>query len=445
VLSATFHRFIPASWYGGSTAWPAVAAIEREIAAGRNDAFARARTDLYRLLRERFSETAAQALTVKTGNLLLARKHLQDRSAVVTSRPFGLVIDPSNMCQLACPGCVHSTRNEDLKVFEWPNGTLLEARFAALLKQYGAYAVGVYFCNYGEPLLNVNTPALIRLSKRYLAAAALSTSLSVRRFDPDAYVESGLDFMVVSLDGATQEVYHQYRRNGDVELVYDNVRRLVDAKRRLRRRTPVLSWNFLAFEHNEHEIPTAAKKARELGFDQFRVVDPFDVSWDDPSVLPAAVKPEVRRQHWRASVDLAGNWNPFPDALDRDAIADAFENGWPDVSARRHAEAGHTCRWLYKNMSMDATGRILPCCGAPRPDAELVFGKFDGHGDPFNSEKYRQARAHFATGEHTTVYCSACDWDHMTVNIGAPEIRRYFRSANPAFFDRRSLRLLSDW
>jgi hypothetical protein len=40
-------------------------------------------------------------------------------------------------------------------------------------------------------------------------------------------------------------------------------------------------------------------------------------------------------------------------------------------------------------------------------------------------------------------YCQKCDWDHTTVNIGPPEVRRYFRAADPAFFDRRSLRLLA--
>jgi hypothetical protein len=33
----------------------------------------------------------------------------------------------------------------------------------------------------------------------------------------------------------------------------------------------------------------------------------------------------------------------------------------------------------------------------------------------------------------------------VKVNIGGPEILRYFRAADSAFFDRRSLRLLSDW
>jgi MoaA/NifB/PqqE/SkfB family radical SAM enzyme len=454
-LSVLFHHFVPASLYGGETVLPALGRIDEELRECHGSAAAatvaeRFKPVLYTRLRSRFEPPQAQALTLKILNICLARYHFHARSASVLSRPYGLVVDPSDMCQLACPGCVHSERSELLKIFDWHKGTLPEDRFAALLKRYGPYAIGVYFCNYGEPLLNLNTPKLIRLAKNYLMGTALSTSLSVKRLDADAYVESGLDFMVLSIDGATQPVYERFRRNGRLELVFDNVRKLVEARRRLGKRTPVLSWNFLAFEHNAHEIPLASRMARKFGVDQFRVVNPFDVTWDDPEIRPAAVEGGVRRLDWLALSNQPENWNPFPRSVDADAIARAFESPW---SAQAGSDAppseGHTCHWLYKNMVMDATGRIMPCCGAPRPDANLVFATFDGNGgDPFNSQKYRQARSFFsgaAPAGGGDPYCARCEWDQTTVNIGGPEIRRYFRAADAAFFDRRSLRLLSGW
>jgi pyruvate-formate lyase-activating enzyme len=453
MLSTVFHHFIPASLYGGETAFPTLARIDRELQHCQPPDSAasileRSKAELFTLLHARFDTPVAQALTLKILNLFLARHHLQTRSASVLSRPFGLVIDPSNVCQLACPGCVHSARNEALKVFDWPNGTLPENCFSALLKLYGPYAIGVYFCNYGEPLLNLNTPNLIRLAKNYLVGTALSTSLSVRKFDADAYVESGLDYMVLSIDGATQPVYERFRRNGNLELVFSNIRKLVEAKRRLRKRTPVLSWNFLAFEHNAHEISLAASMARKLGVNQFRIVNPFDVGWDDPEIRPAAVKGGVRRLDSFSIGSEADNWNPFPESLASDTLSRAFEAPWnKEAASDPLPTSGHTCHWLYKNMVMDAMGRIMPCCGGPRPDTNLVFDKFDGN-DAFNSPKYRQARAWFAGAvipSDNPPHCTQCEWEQTTVNIGSPEIRRYFRAADAAFFDRRSLRLLSAW
>jgi hypothetical protein len=245
-------------------------------------------------------------------------------------------------------------------------------------------------------------------------------------------------------------VYERYRRNGSLALVLDNVRRLVEARSRLRRRTPVLSWNFLAFEHNVHEIPLAVRTARRLGVNQFRVVNPFDVRWDDPEVRPAPVKGRVKRLDWLSAFNLPENFNPFPNSVDAETIAHKFERPWDASGASDPPPGpGHTCHWLYKNITMDATGRIMPCCGAPRPDADLVFASFDGNGsDPFNSTKYRQARALLAGSAAPSSgdpYCARCEWDHMNVNIGGPEIRRYFRAASPAFFDRGSLRILSGW
>ena len=76
----------------------------------------------------------------------------------------------------------------------------------------------------------------------------------------------------------------------------------------------MLSWNFLAFEHNAHEIPAAERMARKLGVNLFRVVNPFDVSWDDPAIRPAAIKAGVRRLDGSRCSAMPGNWNPFPDA-----------------------------------------------------------------------------------------------------------------------------------
>ncbi len=454
-LRALFHHFIPASLYGGQTAFGSLSRIESELQKVHHpDAAARlletAKPGLYTALCGRFSPSIDRALAVKNQNNLRAPFHLRIRSDSVISRPIGLIIDPSNVCQLACPGCVHSTRSKALGLFDWPVGTLSEDLFSVLLRLYGPYAIGVYLCNYGEPLLNLNTPKLIRLAKTYLLAIGLSTSLSVRRFDADAYVESGLDYMVLSIDGATQRVYERFRANGDLELVIDNIRKLVSAKRKLGKRTPVLSWNFLAFEHNAHEITAAACMARALGVDQFQVMRPFNISWDDPQIRPATLKPGIGRLEWRSATNRPENWNPFPDGLDDAAFAKAFNSPWPiRQSTGSPPSSGHTCHWLYKDLAMDATGRILPCSCAPKPEVNLVFATFEGNNDdPFNSEKYRKARAWFTGATPLscdTPHCARCEWDQTRVDIGGSEIRRYFRAADASFFDRRSLRILSEW
>jgi MoaA/NifB/PqqE/SkfB family radical SAM enzyme len=455
MLNRLFRRFVPASLYGGKTAYPVLSVLDEELKRCRQSdtalrAVEESKKELYNLLLERFPPAIAKALTLKSLNICLAKYHFHARSTIVPSRPFGLLVDPSNMCQLECPGCVHSPGPKEQGLFHWPNGILSEDRFLKMLKLYGPTAIGVNFFNYGEPLLNRNTPRFIRQARSFLLRTSVSTNLSIRRFDPEAYVESGLDFMLLSIDGATQPVYEHFRRKGNLELVLDNVYKLVEARRKMRSCLPLLSWNFLAFEHNAHEIPQARRLARKIGVDEFRVSIPFGVDWDEPGIRPAAVKPSVQRFDPLFLLKLFVYRNAKPTSVDTETIEGAFERPWNGDGTRDAGPSlGHTCHWLYKNSVMDATGRIMPCCTSPALDKNLVFGTIEGSGrDPFNTESYREARSFFSTRTNLSVgspYCTQCELDHTAVAIGETEIRQYFRSADRVFFDRQSLSVLSDW
>jgi MoaA/NifB/PqqE/SkfB family radical SAM enzyme len=421
-----------------------------------------AREPLWNYLRRHESPIRAKALTLKLLNLLLAKREFLERSTNLLSRPYGLLVDPSNACNLACPGCVHSTSVKALKIFDWNKGLLSEARFRGLMQYYGSYAFQIKFCNYGEPTTNPNTPRLIEIAKNYLVQTALSTSLTIGRLDADAYVRSGLDFMILSIDGATQKVYERYRKNGDIDVVYRNIENLVRAKRVLRKRTPVIRWQFLAFEHNVHEIPLALKTAKALGVDQFTVDKPFDVSWDDPGVRPADI--QNMSVEFDSTVEPSANDSAQIDQLATEAIEREFEASWDERLAQRRAEnrpaarSEHTCHWLYKNVVMDANGRILPCCAAPGPDTELVFANFNHERpeDSFNSELYQEARLFFADKAAYQVkrasaegipgpYCTGCKFNQLVTDIGGEQVAQSLENFGNGLIDSPTIQTLSAW
>ncbi len=398
------------------------------------------------------SEIAAQAVALKVLNLCLAKYHFFARSVDLLSKPLGLVVDPINNCNLACPGCVHSTRARAEKLFQWPSGMLSEDCFAALLRQYGPSAFELMLCNYGEPLLNPNTPRFIALARSYLMRTALSTNMTARRFDATAYVESGLDFMTVSLDGATQSTYERYRRDGDLELAFTNIRALVAARRACGRENPIVSWQFLAFEHNAHEIDAAITIARDLGVDQFVVAMPFDVSWDDAGVRPAlSVEPRTINFYGDSERRMIANFNPAAHRLAEVEIAQAWETGFPRDSgaAQQAGPSAHSCQWLYRNMIMDATGRVLPCCAAPKPGADLVFDNFPGGGDSFNSGKYRNARLWFADADSYVSpvegdpHCVRCEWNQDVAHTDDAQVDQFLKTVPRALFGNGVRSLLS--
>lgn len=445
-----------------------------------------AQAALFPIFLQRFgSPVVAQAMALKVMNLWLAKHHLQARSPRVGSRPFALYIDPSNSCNLGCPGCVHSSTSKEKHLFDWKPGIMSQSRLEILFESYGPFAAHVGFYNYGDPLVNPLTPKFIKLAKTYLIQTAASTNLSFPKFDAEAYVDSGLDFLTLSVDGATQAVYEKFRRKGKLDVVLANIEKLANAKRQRGKSTPILSWNFLAFEHNAHEIPVARQLAKDLGVDQFNVFTPFDVSWDDPEIHIANVPASHEKFNPDTAEAVFENFNPFPGELAMQSIEREFNRSWADrlgglAAELAPKEPAHTCHWLYKTMTMDAGGRVLPCCAAPAPQRDLVFseqGDLAPAPDHYNSPKYNLARSYFAdpesyrresasAGATQQPHCVTCEWNQTETNFNNSHLRNYFKGADyqaaahsgsgsllsrltstapSGIFDPASLELLCNW
>jgi MoaA/NifB/PqqE/SkfB family radical SAM enzyme len=150
----------------------------------------------------------------------------------------------------------------------------------------------------------------------------------------EALVKSGLDAIILSIDGATQETYQTYRRGGDLALVLDNVRRLVEAKRRFDLHTPHLYWRYLAFPWNRHEIEMAAS----LGVDEFGV-KPGVMTPDMHHVLTPRKPDEQSRSQ---QPEISALWQRHADGR-RD----------------RHQYFG--CDYLYQIISINSNGLVHPC------------------------------------------------------------------------------------
>lgn len=84
-------------------------------------------------------------------------------------------------------------------------------------------------------------------------------------------IESGLDRMIISVDGTTQEVYENYRKSGKLEVVLQGARNVVKWKKRLNSSTPHLIFQFLVVKPNEHQIPDIYRLAEEIGVDEVKL------------------------------------------------------------------------------------------------------------------------------------------------------------------------------
>jgi hypothetical protein len=184
-------------------------------------------------------------------------------------------LDASSHCQLACPSCPTADGSTRPGLGA---GHLSLARFIGLLDANPGLEE-VELSNYGEMFLNPALPEILRAACERGVVLHADNGVNLNLLPPDALdalIRYRFRSLTVSIDGASPETYVQYRRNGDFDRVIANIRRINDEKRRHRTGFPVLTWQFIVFGHNEHEIAAARKLAAELGM-RFRA----KLSWDD--------------------------------------------------------------------------------------------------------------------------------------------------------------------
>ena len=181
--------------------------------------------------------------------------------------PASLSIEPTTACNLGCPECPSG-----LKKFTRPTGKLdldLHERMLGQIKS------SVFYINYyfqGEPFLHPQFLELIVQAKKSNIYTSTSTNAHfIDAAKSDDIVASGLDRLIISVDGLTQETYEQYRVNGKLKKVIEASKFLVASKKRMNSNTPHLIFQFLAVKPNEHEVPAVFNLAKEIGIDEVRI------------------------------------------------------------------------------------------------------------------------------------------------------------------------------
>ena len=100
--------------------------------------------------------------------------------------------------------------------------------------------------------------------------------------------KAGLDRLIISIDGTTQDVYQQYRVGGKLDKVLEGARNIVKWKKELNSKTPFIFFQFLVVKPNEHQIEEVKKLGAEIGVDQvrFKTAQVYDYENDPHQLIP---------------------------------------------------------------------------------------------------------------------------------------------------------------
>jgi len=181
--------------------------------------------------------------------------------------PDAISIEPTTSCNLRCPECPSGLRS-----FSRPTGMMSFKDYKKIIDEVAdsVFYLTLYF--QGEPFLNPHFHDMIAYAKEHSIYTSSSTNAHyLDRNSANETVQSGLDRLIVSMDGITQESYEQYRVGGSLEKVENGIVNLVNAKQKLGASTPFIDLQFIAFGHNEKEIGEVEKLKRRLGVDKVSI------------------------------------------------------------------------------------------------------------------------------------------------------------------------------
>jgi len=178
--------------------------------------------------------------------------------------PVSISIEPTTSCNLRCPECPSGLRS-----FTRPTGMLKEELFQEIINQVAPTLSYLTFYFQGEPYLNPSFLPMIRYASNKGIYTATSTNAHyLDEVKARETVASGLDRLIISIDGTHQDTYASYRIGGSLEKVMEGTKNILRIRKEMKSMTPHVVFQFLVVRPNEHEVPEVMELAKKLGVDR---------------------------------------------------------------------------------------------------------------------------------------------------------------------------------
>jgi radical SAM protein with 4Fe4S-binding SPASM domain len=231
----------------------------------------------------------------------------------------------------------------------------------------------------GEPYLHPEFVRMVNYASLKGVYTATSTNAHFLKEDVARNtVESGLDRLIVSLDGTTQESYEAYRIGGTLEKVIEGTKNVIHWKKKLKSKTPHVVFQFLVVGPNEHQIPQVYELAKEVGVDQV--------------VLKTAQIYDFE------------NGSPF---IPRQEKYSRYRKNSDGSYAIKNSLSNH-CWKMWHSCVITWDGRVVPCCFDK--DAHFVLGELTKNSfqDIWTGEKYVDFRKSLLRSRSEIEICKNC-------------------------------------
>jgi radical SAM protein with 4Fe4S-binding SPASM domain len=208
---------------------------------------------------------AVRGMSIKKRlNLLASGVNLLVRRARAWSMPLHMQFELANFCNLRCPICPQGISAIKRKPHLFPP-ELLDKLFA----QVGPYLLTASLWGWGEPNLHPRLGEILKIVRKHRVATFLSTNgqnLNQKSVF-EAIIQNPPTFLIVAIDGLTDETNSVFRVGARLEPALEGVRRLAELKEQRQSQLPVLHMRFIAMRHNQHQVSDLNAFALKHRFD----------------------------------------------------------------------------------------------------------------------------------------------------------------------------------
>lgn len=289
--------------------------------------------------------------------------------------PVSVSFEPTTSCNLRCPECPSG-----LRAFTRPTGMLQKDFFRETIDDIHKDLLYLIFYFQGEPFLNREFLDMVKYASKKNIYTATSTNAHYLTDDvAKRTVESGLDRLIISIDGTTQDVYKQYRVGGNLDKVIEGAKNIVKWKKELKSKTPFVFFQFLVVKPNEHQINDIKKLAKEIGVDEvrFKTAQVYDYENDPNNLIP------VNEKYSRYKKDKKGNY-----------IA-------------KNKLQNHCWKLHHANV-ITWDGLVVPCCFDKDATHRLGNLKTQSFKEVWHNDNYKQFRRELMTSRKNIDICANC-------------------------------------
>jgi len=280
----------------------------------------------------RFALRATKYITIRRArNLLLLVLSFYisriTKKPHIQGRPWAMSVEPSGLCNLQCPECPVGAG-----VLTRKGGMLEPGLLSKMLDEAGPELMTLNLYFQGEPMLNRKINKLITAASERNIFSSMSTNghfLSPENCDK--LIEAGLSELIISLDGISRQSYSRYRKGGNLDKVLQGIESMVKRRKELNKHKPLITVQFIVFEHNEQEIPELKKLCRQLGVERLQLKSAQFYDFGNNEVKPP------KNPHYSRYVE---------------------KDGQPVLKGKSYNHCFK--QWGSAVMSWD--GRVAPCC-----------------------------------------------------------------------------------